>query len=256
MFEPVASRFDGPSGKIFKPTMLGEWSPDGKRLALAASAPGEFMPLFTIESDGSGAVERHIAESSRICILGPWLDDGRRLLFTEQLVARAGFDLFELDLEARTSRPLFDTRTVASRTQPDLSPDGEWLAYTSRDSGRDEVYITRYDRPGGRQIVSTEGGASPVWSPDGERLYYRNGSAVMAVEMTLGREPRVGTPRLLFEGRYLELPDGALPRIYDLSPDGKRFVMIESAGREREIIEFELVLNWFQELNRLVPIDP
>ena len=78
----------------------------------------------------------------------------------------------------------------------------------------------------------------------------------MAVEMTLGPEARVGTPRLLFEDRYLISPVGALPRRYDLSPDGKRFVMIESAGGEREIAEFELVLNWFQELNRLVPIDP
>ncbi len=103
----------------------------------------------------------------------------------------------------------------------------------------------------GRQQVSTDGGAAPVWSPDGRTLYYRNENRMMAAPIRGSSELNVGTPRVLFEGQYYRgYPLN--PRTYDLAPDGQRFVMIlpESGSTPTE---FQIVLNWFEELQRLVP---
>ena len=127
------------------------------------------------------------------------------------------FDIHLLspDGEEHTSRPLF--HSPASEGQPDLSPDGRWIAYRSDESGRDEVYVQRFPELGGRIKISTDGGTSPRWSADGAELYYRNGSAMMAV--TVGNADAsldVGLPGLLFDGPYLN--DSG--RNYEIAPDG------------------------------------
>ena len=97
------------------------------------------------------------------------------------------------------------------------------------------------------------GGAEPVWAPDGRELFYRNGDKMMAVVIETAPELSVGTPRLLFEGRFLGI--GRLQRRnYDVSADGQRFLMIQ---REQDLVPTELIviLNWFEELKRLVPTD-
>ena len=168
----------------------------------------------------------------------------KRILFQDQLHptrSAFGFDIFELDVEARTSRGLFEPSNFR-RSQAALSPDSRWLAYAADESGRHEVYITSYERPGGRQQLSTEGGTSPIWSPDGGTLYYRNGLRVMAIDIIPGRAPREGAPRLLFEGRYRVVTSG-LPKYYDLSPDGSHFVMIRDLEGELDVTQFQLVLN-------------
>ena len=246
----MVSQFEGPSGKIFK-AGFGEWSPDGRRLVVNGTAPGEGFPLFALATDGSSPAER--LTGAGIQSPNGWSADGKRILFTDHHPSRDAFlfDIFELDVEARTSRGLFEPSRF-KRGQAALSPDGRWLAYTANASGRDEVYITSYERPGGRQQLSTQGGTSPIWSPDGGRLYYRNGARVMAIDMIPGRAPSEGAPRLLFEGRY-RVVTSELPRVYDLSPDGTQFVMIRDPEAEFDVTQFQLVINWFQELERLVP---
>ena len=102
--------------------------------------------------------------------------------------------------------------------------------------------------------ISVGGGAEAVWRRDGRELLYRNGDKMMAV--AIEREPKfsAGTPRLLFEGRFVGTGPVHAQRNYDISPDGQRFLMIK---REEDLMPTELtvVLNWFEELKRLVPTD-
>ena len=125
------------------------------------------------------------------------------------------------------------------------------MAYTSRESGPDEVYVQTFPGPGGKWQISTEGGGGPVWSRDGEELFYQNGAKMMVVDVDVGAERGFtgGAPRLLFEktGAIAELNAN-----FDVTPDGERFVMVES-GAEPPPAQLNVVLNWFDELKRLVP---
>ena len=158
------------------------------------------------------------------------------------------FDIHLLspDGEEHTSRPLF--HSPASEGQPDLSPDGRWIAYRSDESGRDEVYVQRFPELGGRIKISTDGGTSPRWSADGAELYYRNGSAMMAV--TVGNADAsldVGLPGLLFDGPYLN--DSG--RNYEIAPDG-HFLMVRLAD-DANLTQVHVVVNWFAELQAVLP---
>ncbi len=93
-----------------------------------------------------------------------------------------------------------------------------------------------------------------MWSPKGNDLFYRNGDKMMAVAIETEPELSVGTTRLLFEGRFLGTGPVHLRRNYDVSADGQRFLMIK---REQDLVPTEIIviLNWFEELKRLVPTD-
>jgi dipeptidyl aminopeptidase/acylaminoacyl peptidase len=143
--------------------------------------------------------------------------------------------------------------TPYSEAEPDFSPDGRWIAYSSNDSGRFEIYARPFPGPGGKVQVSTEGGTEAVWSRDGSELFYRNGGRMMSVPVRVGAELRVGRPVVLFERPGLL----ALPfvefRQYDVAPDGKSFVMIQLPDAQASPASVPiLVTNWFSELERKV----
>ncbi len=129
-----------------------------------------------------------------------------------------------------------------------FSPDGRWLVYISNESGQDEVYVQAYPGPGGKWSVSTEGGTEPLWSRDGRELFYRQGQQMMAVAGKTESTFSASKPQLLFRGLYLFGEFGN--RNYDISPDGQRFLMI---SQEEAPDQIHVVLNWFEEVKRLVP---
>ena len=130
-----------------------------------------------------------------------------------------GFDVWALPFGGdRKPRAVVKT-PFAEAVPPRLSPDGRWLAYTSNESGRSEVLVQSFPEPGGRTQISTSGGTEPVWSRDGRELFYLNGDAMMAVEIRTSPTFSAGTPRLLFEGRYVRSPNGVAS--YDVSADGR-----------------------------------
>jgi serine/threonine-protein kinase len=136
----------------------------------------------------------------------------------------------------------------------EVSPDGRWLAYTSNESGRDEVYVRPFpDVEKGRWQVSTGGGAWATWARSGGELFFRNGAALMAVPVQIAQSFAAGNPKVVFEGAYTT-PQGGRP--YDVSPDGRRFLMIKegaAAGGGAPQAQIILVQNWLEELQRLVP---
>ena len=143
--------------------------------------------------------------------------------------------------------------------QPEISHDGRWMAYTSNESGATEVYVRPFPEVNkGKWQASTGGGDSPLWSPDGRELFYLNGDAVMAASVQTDPSFNlVGTPKVLFRGKYVgALPAGGTP--WDISPDGKRFLMMKESGSTplagggpRKI---NIVLNWTEELKQRVPV--
>ncbi|MFL5519987.1 MAG: protein kinase domain-containing protein [Gemmatimonadales bacterium] len=129
-----------------------------------------------------------------------------------------------------TSRPV--VASPADERNPTLSPDGRWLAYSSNETdGRDELYVVSFPDGGARQLVSRNGGTEPRWRSDGRELYFRSNGHMMAVAATPGTSLKLGEPVALFD-------DGAYARSiqhrqYDVTADGRRFLMIRRLGREQ-----------------------
>ena len=140
-----------------------------------------------------------------------------------------------------------------------LSPDGRWVAYVSDESGRDEVYVRPYPGPGGQVIISTGGGEEVVWGPNGSELFYRNGVQVMVVKVNTAQTFAADVPVPLFVAPYaLDNAGGGAggnPN-YDVSPDGE-FIFVEqdSPSGVEGVSQINVVLNWAEELKRLVPVD-
>ena len=136
-------------------------------------------------------------------------------------------------------------------TRARFSPNGRWLAYSSNESGRSEVYVRPFPGLGGTSQVSTEGGAEPVWSRDGRELFYRGSDGVMAVPVsTQAAAFAAGLPRRLFADHFE--PTGTGTGGYDVSLDGRRFLMISPAEPELPVAQINLVLGWFDEVRQRV----
>ncbi|MBE0594776.1 MAG: PD40 domain-containing protein [Gemmatimonadales bacterium] len=150
----------------------------------------------------------------------------------------------------RAPRPFLET--PASEADPMFSPDGRWLAYMSNESGRWEVYVRPYPGPGAARQISTEGGHQPLWSRDGRALYYRWSSQVLMVPLQTEPDLVAGKAEVLFEGRYSNVR-GQFGRMYDVTPDGERFLMLRVGDPPPPATHYNVVLNWFSELERLAP---
>jgi len=219
------------------------WMPDGKHVAF--SSTGKHAMLWRA-ADGSGASGQFMSGDP-----DPLLDavspDGRFVAFHEHRPA-TNADLWVLPVETGKPRPFLVTTFLEHGMT--FSPDGQAVAYVSNESGRDEVYVRPFPGPGGKIPISTEGGNAPVWARSGRELFYRNEDKMMAVDITAKPELEAGIPRLLFEGRFASF--GSLAN-FDVMPDDQRFVMIQEDPQSRT--QFNVVLNWHEELKRLVPTD-
>jgi eukaryotic-like serine/threonine-protein kinase len=226
---------------------LMAWSLDGRRLAFGSDRFG-VTNLFWQASDGSGEPER-LLESERIQMPHSFAPDGR-LLFSAD-VAGQGRDVHALatDGSARVERILYGP---ANEVSAEVSPDGRWIAYGSDESGLLEIYVRPYPDAyrGGRWQISSGGGRQPLWSRDGRELFYRDFSgAVLSAAVTLHPTFAPGPVAKLFDNAsYLGSGSHASGRTYDLSLDGKRFLMIKQQEAPPSLV---VVLNWFEELKRV-----
>ena len=138
------------------------------------------------------------------------------------------------------------------KSSPMFSVDGNWIVYSSNDSGRLEVYVRDVTRSGPRIPVSKNGGTEPMWSKRGDEIFYRQGARLMSVSVERGSGLALSESRVLFEGVFAEGQSG-IPN-YDVTSDGQEFVMVvqdDSAA----VPQINVVVNWDEVLNRLVPTD-
>ncbi|HET6628454.1 MAG TPA: protein kinase [Woeseiaceae bacterium] len=232
-----------------------EWSPDGRHVVFGSDRFG-VTNMFRQASDGSGKPER-LLSSDRLQ-MPVCFPSENRLLFSAN-VSGQHRDIHTLFLDGtRHAEPLI--YGPANELNADVSPDGRWIAYDSDESGVFEVYVRSYTDPygGGRWQISSGGGRQPLWSRDGTELFYRDFSgAMMAASVKPGPTFTPGPVVMLFENAgYNGAGAQGSGRTYDLSLDGRRFLMIKAFPSTDEESSRPLVvaLNWFEELKRLVPV--
>ena len=222
------------------------WAADGESLVFSSNRAG-FPNLFRQPTLGRSVAE-HLVPSINYQFGNSFSPEGRYLLYREQDEA-TDWDIWVLPT-AGLEEPRPFLKTAFFEGNAEFSPDGEWVAYTFDESGGNEVYVAPFSGSGRRQRISTDGGHSPRWSADGSELLFWSPSAaaMMSVPISLQDGFSAGSAESLFGGDYLL---GRDTRQYDLAPDGQQFVMIRES--QREIPDMVLVLNWFEELRRLVP---
>jgi serine/threonine-protein kinase len=217
-----------------------QWSADGKRVFYRSIEPSG-TTLKSIPIDGSEA-PTVVVGSNIDPYSGGLSHDGNWLVFRTGDLGRSYRDIYFAPTSGdRTPRPLVSG--PGSQIMPTLSPDDRLLVYVADATGRSDVYLRPFPGSGETIQISRGGGGEPTWSRDGRTVYYRTGRAVMAV--TVSPPPvAASAARVVFEGGYLA--DGGFSN-YDVAPDGKHFLMLQSVDRQAETI---MVYRWADELRR------
>jgi serine/threonine-protein kinase len=217
---------------------LFAWAPDGDRIAYQAIDEAGFV-LSRIASDSSGSVEPLLA-SPRLVPPTSISPDGKELAF-HRFDPSDNWDIWILPLEGERKPRLF-LATASSEIEARFSPDGRWLAYSSNETGRQEVYVRAYPGPGRAWRVSADGGGSPIWGRDGRELFYLglDSDQVLAVGVQTGPAFRAQPPRTLFKGRF--------EAFAGVSPNGQRFLMLKGPDVEPAPLQIVVIPDWFDEL--------
>ena len=231
------------------------WTLDGERIVFASSREGGQLGFFSKRADGTGAVDLLIqGETSGFFTPYSWSPDGATLAFGYG-GSETGPDIGVLSMEDdRDWRPLFEAE--ADEFTPAISPSGEWIAYSSDQSGQRQVYVERFPDLGGRVQISTDAAEFPVWSEDGNELFFRRrgDGATMVVPVETGPTLNPGSAQVLIEQNYLRRPSNIVN--YDYDSDGQRFLMIKAGAASDDTPSrprIITVLNWFEELKERVP---
>jgi len=226
------------------------WSADGTSIIYGSNRPRTTWDILESPIDSS-APARELLTLPLIQIPRAVSPTGDALIYQEQYVDRASA-LWRLPLRGTGERrPLFDAG--AGEMMPTFSPDGQWIGYVSKQSGRDEVYVRSSTGEGSIWTISNGGGVEPVWSADGRELFYRADDKMMAVDVVLSTAISFGKPRVLFEGSYMFGPTES--QGFDVSRDARRFLMLKPQ-RRFEAMPLGVIVNWFDDLRRRVPASP
>jgi hypothetical protein len=133
---------------------------------------------------------------------------------------------------------------------PVVAPQGGWIAYTSNESGRSEIYVQRFPEGGRLQQVTTTGGQFPMWNSNGRELFYWTGSGIGVVDVEAGSEFVARNPRQLVMPSFAVIGPSTP---YDVAPGGQRFVVIKDETPISRPKEINVVQGWFGELNQRAP---
>ncbi|HSL68568.1 MAG TPA: hypothetical protein VK977_10495, partial [Actinomycetota bacterium] len=229
----VASRLTAEQGADVWPV----WSPDGSRVAFASNRSGVYS-LVIKRADGTGS-EEFLSPRPEGCGPHQWSPDGTFLVLGHNPgVTR--WDISTLPLEpGAKSVPVLNGSHNESWGR--ISPDGKWLAYTSDESGRNEIYVRPVGSAVGKYQISTQGGFSMRWRRDGKEIFYVLGDGtMMAVDVRTEQGFHVGVPRTLFRAAP---PQGFNGPQYSVAPDGQRFLVL-MPERNSAASATTVVVNW------------
>jgi serine/threonine-protein kinase len=224
------------------------WDPDGSHL-LFSWMRALVLNLFVLPYGGSLPMKR-LTTSECNQYPASWTSNGKTIAFVESHPGTTSIDIAMLGVDSGRATPFLNSRFVEQF--PDFSPDGRWLAYSSNESEREEVYVQDFPSKSKKIQISSKGGNEPMWAKNGKQLYYRWQDQVWVVDVETRNGFAAGKPRLLFEKPGYAHAN--LVRRYDLSRDGQRFLMVKTEQKqEAPVTEMILIQNWFEELKRLVP---
>jgi len=215
------------------------WSPDGRTIAYTSTREGLERAIYRKPADGSGTEELLWSGKGHLH-LGGFTPDARAIVLSFR--TGASNDIGSLSLETGKLTPLL--AAPYGEYDPTLSKDGRWLAYTSDESGRPEVYVRSFPTLEGRWQISIDGGTEPVWARDGRRLFYRGGGKIMAVNVAPGPGFVPSSPKPFADDRFAAA-QGDTHTSYDALPDGS-LLMVQDTVERRAIRYVSLVLNWLQ----------
>jgi Tol biopolymer transport system component len=166
--------------------------------------------------------------------------DGRTLVYRTGSAGTA--DLWYRRVDGDTApKPIATTRFTETAVR--MSPDGQWLTYVSDESGQLQVYVVPFPGPGARYQVTTDGGSSPVWSPDGRQLFYVHAGRVMTATRAPGSAFAVASRELRQDGEWSIAGGGHAG--FDVSPDARDLLLVRSVGGNVQTI---VALNWRAEV--------
>lgn len=216
------------------------WSPDGRRMAYFSCCEDKStLYIRGISDTGKGDVP--LAPGFH----GPvdWSPDGRFILFTQN-PPETNRDLWVLPVDGGDRKPFPFLQSQFQEVFARFSPDGRWVAFVSNETGRDEVYVTRFDRPGEKWRISTAGGTGPCWRRDGKELFFlATDKSVMSVAVKGGATFEFAAPAPIFRN------DSIVNDNFDVTSDGQRFIVNSSAAQAQNT-PFTVVVNWTAELKK------
>jgi len=231
------------------------WSPKGDRIVFTSSrgAPREVFVMYQKASGGSGQEELLLPPTTDD-VPTQWSPDGRFIVYWHT-DPKTKTDLWLLPVSPgqavppASAKPIPFLQTQFVERMGQISPDGRWMAYSSDESGLREVYVRPFPRGGDEVRISTAGGDQPRWRGDGRELFYIAASGNMTavpVQVTPGENPRLepGVPEPLFEAHPTSGGPNANVHEYDVTADGKRFIVASTAVAGGNSPPITVVVNW------------
>jgi Tol biopolymer transport system component len=218
-----------------------EWTPDGRQVLYTSSTRKPADALWLQPADGSAEATLAAKDANPIRegVIAP---DGQSVVYRVD-TPNNNRDIYRAALSGdRTPVPLLVG--INDDKEPRVSPDSKWFTYVSNESGREEVYVRALSGDGGRVQVSTGGGGEPLWSRDGQRIFYRAGTGIVAATIVTSPSLVVTARAPLLDGPFAT--DVYHPN-YDVEPDDQTFVMVRPVAENRQLV---LVVNWLQELRQ------
>ena len=236
-------------------SMFPLWTRDGQRIAFTS---GDKRAVYWRAANGTGNDELIGSGTGTGALPNAWSVDGKALVVMDW-IGGTNINIGSISMEGdHEYKPLLQEEYT--EIQPQISPVGKWMAYTSNESGDLEIYVRPFpDVDKGRWQVSKDGGNSPLWSPNGNGLFYRKEDEAIAVSIETDPTFKVVKSETLFRGNYVTRGAATELISWDIHPDGKRFLMMKDSMDGTSTGEairprINIIANWFEELKERAPV--
>ena len=228
------------------------WSPNGRQILFHSNRGGAYQ-LYLKDTSGAGKDEPLLSSASTLGdFADDWSRDGKHILFTRQ-AGKTGYDLWTAPATGER-KPVPFLQTDFNEVQGQFSPDGNWVAYASDESGRYEIYVRPFPPAPGRWKISVTGGQLPRWRHDGRELFYISPDRKMmavSLKMKAGADASVeaAVPEALFDSHIVPVQAGFNQWGYSVAADGRRFLVVTS-HEDTAVTPLTVVTNWLASVKR------